>query len=263
MPHNNAADNLFLNQKVVQVTADYTVLANDMIIEVGALSAPITITLPMPSSENKGKYFLIKDGLGIAQIHTISITAPSSTQADSSLYTLAQNYGSIEFYSTGTTYRFYLNTTPLARGVWVKNKLEDFNAGVVQTNSLVTNWNTTPAPPTARLDLSTLTNISLINLTVAADGKSITFSKPGLYSIALSSTIDGDVYGLLQLIGNTQTVFQVCLNYPIKHAQIKPLQIVYLAHFVVGDTLDFRYAVYRSTTSYQFVNITLLIQQLA
>lgn len=74
---------------MVQVTANYTVLDEDVIVEAGTLSAPITITLPASFSQNRGKFFLIKDISSTASTNPILIKDPSGSIDGFSSYTLS------------------------------------------------------------------------------------------------------------------------------------------------------------------------------
>jgi len=125
MPKNNATNNLFLNQSVVQTATNYTALATDVIIEVTNTSAARTITLPAPSAapstSNVGKFYIIKDTSGGAGTNIITITPASGTIDGSANTSIQTNYGALQVFSDGTNYYtqgLWVNPSAYNPGTW-------------------------------------------------------------------------------------------------------------------------------------------------
>lgn len=87
---------------------DYTVLVTDYIIGITNTSAPRSVLLPTPSSDNAGQIFIVKDQSGGAYTNNISITANGGANIDGTpIAQLNVNYASMSFYSNGTTYNIF------------------------------------------------------------------------------------------------------------------------------------------------------------
>lgn len=120
MPNNNSTNNLFLNQNIVTTSSNYTALANDVIIEVTTTASAVTVSLPSPSVNNAGKFYIIKDISGTAATNNISIVPLSGTIDGAASLVISFNYGVAQVYSDGTNY-FNQSRSPSAAnaGVWL------------------------------------------------------------------------------------------------------------------------------------------------
>lgn len=271
MANNNSVNNLFLNQKIIQTATNYTALANDVIIEVTNTAAPRTITLPAPSSNNIGKFYIIKDTSGVASINNISITPTTGSIDGASSKVINSNYGAVQVYSDGTNYFAQAIVAPrpvgisLARASWSKISTTPFTPGVTSPGSSNINVLSSSA---SRIDVAGLTAIiSPINLSVAASSpaQSITITQAGLYYICYNTTEfnsgnGGD--GYTQIVKNNQivTVSQNSLwgstAYPFSTAQA-----AITTTCAVNDVLDVRVGQQGgSTPSYYYIGYC--IQQL-
>lgn len=116
MPKNNATNNIFLNQPLVQTATNYTALNTDVIIEVTNTAAIRTITLPAPSAaaatSNVGKFYVIKDVSGGSAANNITIVPASGLIDGSVSLAIATNYGAVQVYSDGTNYYSQAVATP-------------------------------------------------------------------------------------------------------------------------------------------------------
>ena len=104
MGFNNATNNLFREQKVVNSAVTYVVLDDDVIINITDTTAPRTVTLPAPSATNTGKFFVVKDTSGGASSNNITVAGASGNIDGAANYTIDANYGSAVFYSDGSNY---------------------------------------------------------------------------------------------------------------------------------------------------------------
>jgi len=110
MPFNNSSNNLFRENKVVNSAVDYAALADDVIINMTNTSSPRHVTLPMPSSENIGKKFFIKDTSGAAETNNIIVKSALGHIDGKESYILNRNFSSLEVYSDGKN---YYSTAPI------------------------------------------------------------------------------------------------------------------------------------------------------
>jgi len=110
MPFNNSSNNLFRENKVVNSAVDYAALADDVIINMTNTSSPRHVTLPMPSSENVGKKFFIKDTSGSAETNNITVKSALGDIDGKESYILNRNFSSLEVYSDGKN---YYSTAPI------------------------------------------------------------------------------------------------------------------------------------------------------
>jgi hypothetical protein len=94
--------NAILGRTTSVTTASYTVQPTDVILAVSTSSAT-TITLPTPTTSNKGRVLTIKDVTGSASTHNITISATSLVDGASTLL-ISTNYGFVQIYSDGVTY---------------------------------------------------------------------------------------------------------------------------------------------------------------
>lgn len=104
MPFNNSSNNLFREKKVVKSAVNYAALEDDVIINITDTSTPRTVKLPLPSKDNIGKTFLIKDASGAASTHNIEVSGVSGNIDGSSKFIIDHDYGSASFYSDGSDY---------------------------------------------------------------------------------------------------------------------------------------------------------------
>lgn len=242
MINNNCTNNLFLNQKVVFTTTHYTVLANDVIIEVTSTAALRSITLPAPSTSNIGKFYIIKDSSGGAATNNITIISASGTVDGAASVVISQNYGAVQVFSDGTSYFTQALYNPsqaaaLASGNWNAYSTTLFTPSptVVALSSV---W-TTLFPLSARVSLSGLTQVfPPVGLTVAT--QSITILQTGFYFISFTYTGAGTNPGNLvsQLVNNGTIISAVIATNGFQLSG--GLTLNYIGPFVTGNALDVR-----------------------
>ena len=104
MAFNNATNNLFREQKVVNSATSYVVLADDVIVNITDTAAPRAVTLPAPSTSNIGKFFFIKDTSGAAVTNNITVTPASGNIDGAASHAIDTNLGFVSAYSDGTNY---------------------------------------------------------------------------------------------------------------------------------------------------------------
>lgn len=104
MGYINSVNNLFRGQKVVNSATNYVVLDDDVIINISDTSVARSVTLPTPSINNVGKFFVIKDTSGGALTNNITITPASGTIDNAANYKIESSYGSVVLYSDGSNY---------------------------------------------------------------------------------------------------------------------------------------------------------------
>lgn len=104
----NQLENIFTNRKVTSVSANYTVLLTDDIIEVNSSGGPYTMTLPAPSTTllttNAGKTWTIKDSSGNAATNNITLTPVSGNIDGVANLKISSSYGYYQVYCDGTNY---------------------------------------------------------------------------------------------------------------------------------------------------------------
>lgn len=152
MPNNNSTNNLFLNQSIVTTSSNYTALANDVIIEVTTTASAVTVSLPSPSVNNAGKFYIIKDISGTAAANNISIVPLSGTIDGAASLVISLNYGVVQVYSDGTNYFSQSrNSTSLISSTWLPYPSmtvngKTFAAGTMPVTCATTNPNKGTGP---------------------------------------------------------------------------------------------------------------------
>lgn len=271
MPKNNATNNIFLNQPLVQTATNYTALATDVIIEVTSTAAIRTITLPapsaVPSTSNVGKFYVIKDTSGGAATNNIFVVPVSGTIDGSGSLQIGTNYGAVQVYSDGTNYYSQAFVTPpatgipLARASWSRFSGSPFTPGATVV-ATIGNGGATLGPPSSRLDLAGLTAVfAPVNITVAATSpaQTITIVRAGFYQIIFNAGpyISGSGYPVAQIAVNgvlTDTVQTYIASFSNGNT------VTRCSNFSVGDVIDIRLV--NSTASNSFLYIGLSITQL-
>jgi hypothetical protein len=261
--NNNSVNNLFLNQKVVQTATNYTVLANDVIIEVTSTAAPRTITLPSPSANNSGKFYIIKDTSGAAVSNNISVVPASGTIDGSGALLIGTNYGAIQVYSDGTSYYSQAFVTPqptgiaLASGYWAKTG-SNFLVSPGQPSAGFT----TPMHTSGAAIFSNLTADHVTSITVS--GATLTIVRPGLYLLNISSAIypnsSNASGGVCQIVKNNSTLILASGGFPYPGLATF-LGGTMTTNLVAGDQIDFRFGI-TSGYGYWFNTVAILVQQL-
>ena len=117
MSTTNSTNNIFLQQKVVNSATNYTVLDDDVIINITDTSSRRIVTLPAPSSTNIGKFFIVKDASGVASRNTIVVSSSFGNIDGATNYILRSNYESVIFYSDGSNYFIQSEKNPQAKTV--------------------------------------------------------------------------------------------------------------------------------------------------
>lgn len=244
MRNNNCTNNIFLNQKVVFITTNYTALANDVIIEITSTATPRSITLPAPSTNNVGKFYVIKDSSGGAATNNITIVSTSGTIDGAASVVISQNYGALQVFSDGTNYftqALYnpLQAITLASGNWNAYSTTLFTPSptVVALSTSIT-W-TTLFPLSARVSLSGLTQVfPPVGLSVAT--QSITILQTGFYFISFTYTGAGAIPGTLvsQLVNNGTILSAVMATNGFQVSG--GLTLNYISPFVAGNVIDVR-----------------------
>lgn len=267
MTNNNVVNNLFLNQKVVQTTTNYTVLTNDVIIEVTNTAAARTITLPAPSSKNAGKFFVIKDASGGASINNIVIVPSLGSIDAAGGLVIASNYGFVQVFSDGTNYfsqslfQGPYTGIPFAKASWslILANPSSIGATIPGTNGTFT----TLLPSSARIDLSSFTTvIPSLNLSVASPAQSITIQQSGLYLIYFSSMIattsSANIY--LQLVNNGVIIATSGIG--ILSTITDFIQVSMTTNLTLNSVVDIRVGTTNSGTL-TFNSASCIIQQLS
>jgi hypothetical protein len=85
---------------VTPITTNYTVLSTDSTIAVGAIGAPITITLP--ATPKIGDFLYLKDVTGVAATHNITISGNGNTIDGSATSDITTNFGARVLEYTGS-----------------------------------------------------------------------------------------------------------------------------------------------------------------
>ena len=92
--------------KRTAIASNYTVLLEDYIIGVTNTSSPRTITFPVASSSNIGQVYVVKDESGTASTNNIICIVSGGGLIDGqSSFSINQNYGFRQFYSSGSQWR--------------------------------------------------------------------------------------------------------------------------------------------------------------
>ena len=89
-----------VTSNIISKTANYTVQITDYIISIGTLTTSITITLP--ASPNNGSTFVISDGAGTANLHSVIVDGNGHNIAGNSTYTMDIKFESITIVYDGT-----------------------------------------------------------------------------------------------------------------------------------------------------------------
>lgn len=268
MTNNNTVNNLFLNQKVVQTATNYTVLASDVIIEVTNTSAARTITLPASSSNNTGKFYVIKDASGGASVNFITVTPTTGTIDGAATATIGSNYGSMQVFSDGVSYFTQeLTPSPTSTALGMVSWSTASNTSFALTSSPGNaNWGVLSSSA-SRVDTSVLTTvIAPVGLTVAAGSPSqnVTITQAGVYLISfecgMTTPNNGGPY--CQIVKNNTTILLA------SSAGIVPqtgptllLQACITSNFIVNDTIDIRVG-QNQGTGISFYSVNYIIQQL-
>jgi hypothetical protein len=86
-------------------TTNYTIVETDDIIAVGTITSGGGITITLPSSAHAGDAYDIKDTVGGAATHSITVVGSGGTSIDgSSTYVISVAYGSVTLVFTGTVW---------------------------------------------------------------------------------------------------------------------------------------------------------------
>ena len=137
MTFQNASNNLFREQKVVNSAVSYVVLDNDVIINITDTTAPRNVTLPAPSATNVGKFFVVKDTSGGAASNNITVAGASGNIDGAANHLLSSNYASAVFYSDGSNYFTQSELTESAGTLTIASVTADPAPALVDTMYLV------------------------------------------------------------------------------------------------------------------------------
>jgi len=100
----------------VAINGDYSANGNDSIIAITSTSAPLTITLPDPTTVGATSPFNIVDESGTAATNTITVAAPIGYTINGlASVDIVTNYGSLSIYSTGLNYFTSVNNAGVAK----------------------------------------------------------------------------------------------------------------------------------------------------
>lgn len=89
-----------LNSVVRTITASYPIVSTDDVIVITTNSGSITVTMPV--APTKGNNYIIKDGVGNANVNVITINGNGKNIDGQSSYILNASYGSISVVYNGT-----------------------------------------------------------------------------------------------------------------------------------------------------------------
>jgi len=84
---------------VTPITTNYTVLSTDCTIAVGAIVAPITVTLP--ATPSLGRVIYVKDVTGVGATQNITVSGNGNTIDGSATSLISTNFGSLALEFTG------------------------------------------------------------------------------------------------------------------------------------------------------------------
>jgi len=84
--------------------SNYTVLTSDFYVGVTSTAAARTITLPLASSAEDGKIYIIKDESGGASTNNITINGNGAETIDGGSVTISTDYGSIKVICDGANW---------------------------------------------------------------------------------------------------------------------------------------------------------------
>ena len=90
------------NITVPPITSNYAVASTDFMIVVGAITSPITVSLP--ASPNIGDTYVVKDSTGTAAIYNIYVSGNGHNIDGFPFYTMANNYETVELTYIGTSW---------------------------------------------------------------------------------------------------------------------------------------------------------------
>lgn len=93
--------------QVNSAMSPYTVLATDCFISVDSSAGAVTID--MPNTTTTGRVIIVKDRLGSAATHNITVTTPGGvvTIDGSTTFVMNTNFESSEFLFNGTSYEVF------------------------------------------------------------------------------------------------------------------------------------------------------------
>lgn len=100
-------DTVIMNGGVAQrrlpvADASYVITTYDYLVAYTSLSAPRTVTLP--TNQQTGKTYVVKDECGQAGIHPITVVAAGATIDGMPSKSIATNFGSLTFYYNGANW---------------------------------------------------------------------------------------------------------------------------------------------------------------
>lgn len=178
--------NLNIDQRSTFSNANYTVLSTDRYAaQIGTLSAPRIVTLPLANSVNAGQQLIIADESGtVTTTNTLTLTASGSDTIDgTATKTIRVGYGDAVLFSNGSNMWFRAVTGIGSGGTGLPT---------TPTNGQLLIGNTT----TNAYNLNTLTAGPGITVTNGAGTIQINNSSIGVGTLApglISDGVDGDV----------------------------------------------------------------------
>lgn len=99
------------NDNIITKTSNYTIQRDEIILNSNA-STSVTYTLPLANLYHENRIYTIKDISGTAKTNNITIQRQGSDTIDGTTSVVINaNYGSVSFYSDGTTWRRLISPT--------------------------------------------------------------------------------------------------------------------------------------------------------